>query len=577
MKTSTMKTALILAAIGGLTLIAACSYRVANEQGGVAFNGQDGRDGNESLEDVSVGTEDNAGGQYDGGTGNNAGFYFEDMPPSGNVRTDHRALPQRVYENSDDANPDGRAGTGEPYSEFYKKYDTNPLVDSEDDRLSTFATDVDTGSYTKSRDRLNRGHMPDHAGVRVEEFVNYFDYDYESPAPGETFNIEMDAAPSKYGRDLKNAHLLRIGMQAKRIDVSERKPANLTFVIDTSGSMDMENRLGLVKRSLELLIDQMDERDTIGIAAYGSRGYKVLDHTPASERATIKSAINRLTPDGSTYAEEGIRIGYEMADAAFRKGYINRVILCSDGVANVGSTGHDEILETIAEQRRKGITLSTIGVGMNNYNDTLLEQLGNKGDGRYAYVDTIEQAKRVFVDNLTGTLQVVARDTKVQVEFNPEVVKSWRLLGYENRDVRDEDFRNDDVDGGEIGAGHSVTALYEVKLFDNASGPIATATVRYKHDERDEFLEVSKEFATRDVTEWERAPADMRLAANVAEFAELLKESYWAKGGGYDPVLDEVKELVAETDDNDVLDLAGLIVKARDLDESRIKAAAGGE
>jgi Ca-activated chloride channel family protein len=252
------------------------------------------------------------------------------------------------------------------------------------------------------------------------------------------------------------------------------------------------------------------------------------------------------------------------------------VILCSDGVANTGETAVANLLKMIERQRRKGIQLSAIGFGMNNYNDTLMEQLGDKGDGHYAYVDTLDEAKRVFVDNLTGTLQVVARDTKVQVEFNPEVVKSWRLLGYENRDVADKDFRNDAVDGGEVGSGHSVTALYELKLFDNAQGAIGTATIRYKHDERDEFIEVAREVTTSQVAAtWEAAPANLRLAANVAEFGEMLRKSYWAKGGSYDALFEDVKKLIGETDDSEVLDLASLITKASDVDKAATPTAGG--
>jgi len=540
-KTPTLSTALMLAAIGGLIFTAACSY-------GGGAPGYETADGGAEAKRVDPQFDEALTGQP------GDGFVYDGEEPVENPHSD----------------------SGEPVDEFFKKYGTNPFVDTEDDRLSTFAVDVDTGSYTKCRDYLNRGYMPPDEAPRVEEFVNFFDYKYDAPRNG-AFAIHMAGAPAKYAQDLHNCYLLRIGMQAKRIDPADRKPANLTFVIDVSGSMDMENRLGLVKRALKLLVDQMDERDKIGIAVYGSRGRKVLDHTPASERGTIMGAINELQPDGSTYAEEGIRIGYQMAADNFREGCINRVILCSDGVANVGNTSTEKILETIAENRRKGITLSTIGFGMSNYNDTLMEQLGDKGDGHYSYVDTIDEAKRVFVDNLTGTLQVVARDTKVQVEFNPKVVKSYRLLGYENRDVADEDFRNNAVDGGEVGAGHSVTALYEVKLFDDANGPVCTATMRWKHDEKEEFIELNKELDTRDIAgTWEEAPASMRLAADAAEFAELMKKSYWAKKGSYDELLKDAKKLIAETDDTDVLELAGLITKARNLDQ-QATGTAGGE
>ncbi|MCA8935822.1 MAG: von Willebrand factor type A domain-containing protein [Planctomycetes bacterium] len=547
MKTKTPKlgTALMLAAIGGLVFTAAC--------GSPTYEKRD------------------SGGACGGAV--SADMYAEQQEANRALVPENGLLDSRY-----DGQPpveDPRTDTGEPFDEFFKKYGTNPFVDTEDDRLSTFAVDVDTGSYTKCRDYLNRGYMPPDEAPRTEEFVNFFDYNYDAPRDG-AFAIDVAGAPSRYGQDLKNCYLLRVGMQAKRIDPLERKPAILTFVIDVSGSMDMENRLGLVKRALKLLVNQMTERDRIGIAVYGDRGYKILDHTVATETETIMSAITRLQPDGSTYAEEGIRVGYQMAADSFREGYINRVILCSDGVANVGNTSTEKILETIAENRRKGITLSTIGFGMSNYNDTLMEQLGDKGDGHYAYVDTIDEAKRVFVDNLTGTLQVIARDTKVQVEFNPKVVKSYRLLGYENRDVADEDFRNDSVDGGEVGSGHSVTALYEVKLFEKVTGPICTATMRWKHDEKQEFIELSKELFVKDLAaSWEEAPANMRLAANAAEFAELMKKSYWAKKGSYDELLQDTKSLINKTDDTSVLELATLITKARDLSKEAAGTAGG--
>jgi Ca-activated chloride channel homolog len=561
MKTSRITTALTLTALAIITL-AACSHS--------------------AREEVRVGSDTSAGSKFDNGSdgiaGQNpsSGIFFNNQDPNNppvNFNQDIRGRFESIYDDAQGNEPDGRPRDGRPYDEFWEKYDTNPFVDSEDLRLSTFAVDVDTGAYTKCRDYLNRGHLPPQGYARVEEFVNYFNYGYEASRDG-AFNIDMAVAPSRYGQDLKNCHLLRIGMQAKTIDASERKPAVLTFVIDVSGSMGYENRLGLVKRALGLLIDQLNERDEIGIAIYGSRGETFMDHT--SNHTAIRRAINKLNTEGSTNAGEGIEIGYRMAAEAFREGCINRVILCSDGVANTGVTDHDKILKIVEEQRRKGIQLNCIGFGMGNYNDTFMEQLGNKGDGMYAYVDTIEAAKRVFVDNLTGTLQVVARDTKVQVEFNPAVVKSWRLIGYENRWLKSEDFRDNTVDGGEVGAGHSVTALYELKLEEGVSGPIGTATIRYKHDEGDEFIELSREVFVKDVTEWEQAPTSLRLAANVAEFGELLRKSYWAKGGSFDAVLEDTKKLIAETDDTDVLELAGLIVKARDLSPEKT-ASAGGE
>jgi Ca-activated chloride channel family protein len=486
----------------------------------------------------------------------------------------------RALRDYDPARPDdverAKPREGEPYDMFFKEHGVNPFVDTEDDKLSTFAVDTDTGSYTVCRDYLNRGMLPPTEAARSEEFVNYFKYGYEAPTNG-PFNIIMDCAPSRFGADLKNCHLLRVGLQGKVIETANRKPAVLTFCIDISGSMDMENRLGLVKRALGLLVNELREGDRVGIAVYGNRGYEYMSHRDASQKEQILKALNDLGPDGSTNAEEGIKIAYEMAEREFDSRSINRIILCSDGVANVGNTGPDAILKQVEAKRRKGITLTAVGFGMSNYNDTLMEQLGDKGDGHYAYVDTLDEARRVFVENLTGTLQVIARDVKVQIEFNPEIVKSYRLIGYENRDVADKDFRNDTVDGGEVGAGHSVTALYELKLYENKQGPLATTTVRYKHDERDEFAEVSYEIATRHIhADWDKAPANMKLAATVAELAELLRKSYWAKNGSFEAVIADAKKLALESNDNALLDFVALARKAQDL---KIKGSgnAGGD
>jgi len=347
-------------------------------------------------------------------------------------------------------------------------------------------------------------------------------------------------------------------------------------VIDVSGSMNRENRLGLVKKALRMLVEKLREEDRIGIAVYGSRGRKIMDHRGLDEKAEILATIESLHAGGSTYAEEGIRIGYEMAESAYRKGYINRVILCSDGVANVGQTGADDILEVIKKKAEKGITLSAVGFGMGNYNDVLMERLGDKGNGHYAYIDTIVEAKRIFEDNLTGTLQVVARDVKVQVDFNPEVVRSYRLIGYENRDVPDEKFRDDKYDGGEVGAGHSVTALYELKLWPGKKGTVATTYVRYKDADTMVATEFNSSIATEDFmplaekeidTGFETALSfDFRLATVAAEFAEILRKSYWAKGAKLSDTLHRAQTLLHERPgDADIIELVDLISKANQL------------
>jgi Ca-activated chloride channel family protein len=467
--------------------------------------------------------------------------------------------------------PMANGGTTPPNGEdvdamFFKNYGVNPFIDTEDDHLSTFATDVDTGSYTVVRGYLHDGHLPPPEAVRVEEFINYFKYSYAAPQEDD-FAVYTEAAPWSFGAGRKNSYLLRIGLKGKQVSEENRKPAVLTFVIDVSGSMEREDRLGLVKKSLRMLVEKLKENDQIGIAVYGSRGKVIMEHKGLGEKSEILAAIDSLNAEGSTYAEEGIRLGYEMAEKAYKKEYINRVILCSDGVANVGQTGADDILEIIKNKAEKGITLSAIGFGMGNYNDVLMERLGDKGDGHYVYVDTIAEAKRIFEDNLTGTLQVIARDVKVQVDFNPDVVRSYRLIGYENRDVPDDKFRDDKYDGGEIGAGHSVTALYELKLWPGKEGTAATTYVRYKDAETKQVTEFKSTISTDDFDKsMNESSADYVLAATVMEFAEILRDSYWAKGASLEPVLESAQKLSEAFKTNtDVIELVDLISKAKGL------------
>ena len=419
---------------------------------------------------------------------------------------------------------------------FFQAHGTNPFIDTEDDAFSTFGMDVDTASYAITRRYLRDGYLPPPEAVRVEEFVNAFDYNYTPPSD-ETFAIHLEGAPSKFGEG-KRLQLLRIGIQGYIVPDRDRKDAKLTFVIDVSGSMNRENRLELVKRALTLLVDQLRPTDEIGIVIYGSTAQVVLPHTRNVNREHILAAIHSLSPGGATNAEEGLRMGYQLASQNFGPDYINRVILCSDGVANVGQTGPDAILTEIGNYVKDGILLTTVGFGMGNYNDILMEQLANKGNGSYAYVDTLKEAERIFVENLTGTLQVIAKDSKVQVEFNPQTVSRFRLLGYENRRLAQEDFRDDDVDAGEIGSGHSVTALYEIKLHEEeVVGKLATVFIRHEDPDTGNVTEVSRDiFADELKGTFEEASTSFQLAATVAEFAEILRGSYWALQGSLNTV-----------------------------------------
>jgi len=454
---------------------------------------------------------------------------------------------------------------------FFKDYGTNPFIDTEDDHFSTFGMDVDTASYSVTRRYLRDGHLPPPEAVRVEEFINVFDYNYEPPLH-EAFAVHIDGAPSRFGEG-KRLQLLRIGLQGRVVQSENRKDAILTFVIDVSGSMAMENRLGLVKRSLRLLVNQLRPGDEVGIVIYGSRAKVLLPHTGVEERARILRAIDSLAPEGATNAEEGLRMGYDLALKNARFGSINRVILCSDGVANVGQTGPDAILREVRAHVDEGITLTTIGFGMGNFNDILMEQLANKGNGSYAYVDTLGEARRIFVENLTGTLQVIARDAKVQVDFNPRVVSRFRLLGYENRRLDHEDFRDDDADGGEIGSGHSVTALYEIKLHEGAVGQLATVFIRHEDPDTRQVIEISKDiFAAELADAFEDASPEFQLAAAIAEFAEILRDSFWAQEGSLETVSLVIEGVLPQIRDEQSNELVHLVnqaarFKARSLEQ----------
>ena len=465
---------------------------------------------------------------------------------------------QAAYRHAPQLKPPNAAAYPDMY---FKGSGVNPFLDTEDEHLSTFAMDVDTASYSVTRRYLTEGHLPPSEAVRVEEFVNAFKYDYAAPTEG-AFAIHLEGAPSIFA-DSKRTHLLRIGLKGRVIPDENRKDAMLTFVIDVSGSMEMENRLGLVKRSLRLLVDQLRPTDKVGIVVYGSQGRLVLPHTAVNRRAEILTAIDSLYPGGSTNAEEGLRIGYDLAWRNSEVDHINRVILCSDGVANVGQTGPEEILKEIRAHVKRGITLSTVGFGMGNYNDILMEKLANAGNGNYAYVDTLSEARRIFVEDLTGTLQVIAKDAKIQVDFNPEVVSRFRLLGYENRYLENHQFRDDTVDAGEVGSGHCVTALYEVKLHEGASGKIATASIRYADPDSQKVTEVGEDIFLSDLSaSFETASAPFRLTAAVAEFAEILRESYWAKDGSLEEVRRVVKGVFPEFDNEQVVELIYLVGKA---------------
>ncbi|HEY0737703.1 MAG TPA: VWA domain-containing protein [Herpetosiphonaceae bacterium] len=453
-----------------------------------------------------------------------------------------------------------------PYdSTFYQNYGVNPFFDAVEDPLSTFAMDIDTASYTVMRRYLSDGNLPDPDSVRVEEYLNYFNYRYPQPEDGGAFAIYTEAAPSPFGG--KNYDVVQIGIQGKTIAEEDRAPTSLTFVIDVSGSMQRENRLETVKQSLSMLVEQLRPDDQIGIVVYGSDAESILEPTSGRDKQRILRAIDSLAPSGSTNVEAGLDIGFAQAEEAFIRGGTNQILLCSDGVANNGVTDPQALLQKYDRYTSQGIKLSTFGFGMGNFNDVLMEQLADAGNGFYSYIDTLEQAKRLFVDNLTGTLQLIARDAKVQVEFNPEVVSYYRLIGYENRDVADQDFRNDTVDAGEVGSGHSVTALYEIYRVPEATGDIATVRIRYHKPDNSKIIEEAQTLGSQDrLDRFDETSGRFKLAVSVAEYAELLRYSRWTRG----TTLDDVVELSYEAlpsfqGDQDVQEFVDLLGRAAAL------------
>jgi Ca-activated chloride channel homolog len=417
-----------------------------------------------------------------------------------------------------------RAGEGSG-TEAYRDYGRNPWVQAAADRFSTFAADVDTASYTIARRKLNEGSLPPPASVRVEEFVNYFRYAFPQPDHG-PFAVVAEAAPSPF---TKGRHIVRVGVATKEKSISERKPMNLVFLVDTSGSMDSADKLGLARRALHILVDNLKDGDTVALTTYAGASRVVLPAVGLEQREQILSAIDSLGASGSTAMASGIELAYREAAKHARPEALSRVIVLSDGDANVGPSSHQEILALIAEHARAGISLSTIGFGMGNYKDETMEQLADKGDGNNFYIDSMEQAKRVFQEQLGSTLEIVAKDVKLQVEFDPLMVARYRLLGYENRDVADRDFRNDQVDAGEVGAGHQVTAMYEVELTDvgrQAPSPILQVHARYKAPTADLATETSFPMLPSGMaTSFAAASSDFRFAFAVSAFADILRRS----------------------------------------------------
>ncbi len=448
--------------------------------------------------------------------------------------------------------------------ERYGKYVENSRMKPLTDPVSTFSIDVDTASYSNGRRYIQKmGQLPPAESVRVEEYINYFDYNYPLP-DDQPFSIYHEIAPSPFDKDRL---LIHIGLQGKKPALNERPASNLVFLLDVSGSMSSIDKLPLLKSGLLMLTNQMTEKDKITIVVYAGAAGLVLSPTSGNDKAKIQSALMRLNAGGSTAGSQGIQLAYQMAEKSFVKGGINRVILATDGDFNVGITNHNQLIKLIERKRKSGIALTVLGFGMGNLNDHTMEQLADKGNGNYFYVDNLNEARKVLVTELGSTLQTIAKDVKIQVEFNPQYVADYRLIGYENRKLRREDFDDDTIDAGEIGAGHTVTAIYEVTLKDSpkANGglrygserkavsesssksktkfnnEIAFFRLRYKQPDGSKSRLIEKPLLMTDILD--RKPSETFLFSTaVAHFAQRLRQSRYGKKAGYDEILKVMAE-----------------------------------
>ena len=452
------------------------------------------------------------------------------------------------------------------YRENYQHFDTHGVMRVLNEPVSTFSIDVDTGSYSNMRRWLNQGQLPPEDAVRVEEFINYFSYAYPVPQDTQTpFSVSTEMAPTPWNR---NTRLLRVGIQGYRVPREQLPASNLVFLIDVSGSMSSNDKLPLLQKALGMLVGKLDADDSISMVVYAGASGVVLPPTKGNRKAEILSALQQLQAGGSTNGAAGIRLAYQMAQQNFVKDGVNRVILATDGDFNVGLASTEELIDLIQRKREAGIALTTLGFGSGNYNDHLLEQLADEGNGNHAYIDRLSEARKVLAEELTSTLLTIAKDVKIQVEFNPERVSEYRLIGYENRILAEEDFNNDKVDAGEIGAGHRVTALYEISLTGGAgqrlperryqhgkkasaessqplSHELAHLRIRYKLPGEDASRLIESPITDSDFNG--TGSESLNFAASVAAFGQKLRGGKYLESMTYD----DIEELARNSRGND--------------------------
>ncbi|MEM7674013.1 MAG: VWA domain-containing protein, partial [Verrucomicrobiota bacterium] len=461
--------------------------------------------------------------------------------------------------------------------------------------LSTFSIDVDTASYANVRRFIRNGQIPPPDAVRIEELINYFDYDYDAPekighAPP-PFSVTTDLVSAPWA---SQHELVRIGLQGYEIPWSERSASNLVFLIDVSGSMSSANKLGLVKKALVELVQKLDRRDRVAIVTYAGSSGLALPSTTADNHETIEHALSHLASGGSTNGAQGIQLAYQVAQQHFIEGGNNRVILCTDGDFNVGMSDRGQLTRLIEEKAKSGVFLSICGFGMGNYQDGQMEALSNKGNGNYAYIDSFAEAQKVFGKDLTGTLITIAKDVKIQVEFNPAQVQAYRLIGYENRALAHQDFNDDTKDAGEIGAGHSVTALYEIIRTGTQSeqslpsvdalkyqpdpqpsssgaeieNELLTVKLRYKAPDGDTSKLLSTVVNAQEPSD--RLSADLQFVSSVAEFGLLLRGSPNAPDASWDALIDRIRKSLASRPDVERSEFLDLVKQARSLYERSV-------
>ncbi len=448
----------------------------------------------------------------------------------------------------------------------YNQINENPFHDAKKVPLSTFSVDVDTASYSNVRRYINEGVLPPKDSVRIEEMVNYFNYSYDPPSEkdGHPFAVHTELTTSPWS---KGNYLLKIGIKAKTIEASKMPQRNFVFLLDVSGSMMGEDRLGLVKKAMKMLVEQLGEKDRISIVVYAGSEGVALEPTPGSNKQKILEALDNLSAGGSTNGGAGIERAYKMAQENFRKEGINRVILATDGDFNLGVSDEGSLVRLIEKKRESGVFLTVLGFGRGNFQDDKMEQLANKGNGNIAYIDSISEAKKVLVHEAASNLVSIAKDVKIQVEFNPKEVSSYRLIGYENRLLNDEDFNDDTKDAGEIGAGHNVTALYEIvpaglpgkggnidplkyqgdtQLTNAAeSKELGTVKIRYKQPQGEKSILLSRVISAKPVA-FESASEDLRFASAVAMYSLVVRDSEFKGESTFDKAYENAKSALGK-------------------------------